>query len=131
MIVYGNEDTNAVAKSLLEGSSVRIRRGSLTVGERTLEGDDLSLLMVRPKYPQVNGLRDALLDKEQFAIVGGTGLAGMRSTDTMPYFVSGVHYPDLFVYDSRIHTIGSKAVRVAGVFGNDWSVEKGDIVWRD
>ncbi len=131
VIVYGNEDTNAVAKSLLDGSPVRVRRGSLTVGGRTLEGDDISIMMARPKFPQGSGSRDPRTEVGQFAIVGGTGLAGMRSTDTMPYFVSGVHYPDLFVYDSRIHLIGSKAVRVAGVFGNDWSVEKGEIVWRE
>ncbi len=131
MIVYGNEDTNKIAKYLLEGSPVHVRRGSVTVGDRTLEGDDLSVLMVRPKIMPDASSAEASGTRTQFAIVGGTGLAGMRSTDTMPYFVSGVHYPDLFVYDSRIHTIGSKAVRVAGVFGNDWSVEKGDIVWRD
>jgi hypothetical protein len=131
MIVYGNEDTNAIAKYLLDGSPVRVRRGSVTIGGRTLEGDDLSVLMVRPKSPPNGQPLESTAVHPQFAIVGGTGLAGMRSTDTMPYFVSGVHYPDLFIYDSRIHTIGSKAVRVAGVFGNDWSVEKGDIVWRD
>jgi poly(3-hydroxybutyrate) depolymerase len=131
MIVYGNEDTNAIAKHLLEGSPVRVRRGSVTVGDRNLEGDDLAVLLVRPKSPP-GGLPTAgSIAVPLFAIVGGTGLAGMRSTDTMPYFVSGVHYPDLFVYDSRIHEIGSKAVRVAGVFGNDWSIESGDIVWRD
>ena len=121
VIAYGNEDTNALIKAECGSGPVRIMRGAVKIGEKTLKGDDLSMLCVRPR-----GLGVRLI-----AIVGGTGIVGMRSTDTMPYFVSGVHYPDLFVYDSRIHTIGSKAVRVAGYFGNDWSVEKGDFAWRD
>jgi pimeloyl-ACP methyl ester carboxylesterase len=130
MIVYGNEDSNAIAKYLLQNGDVRVRRGSITVGGRTIEGEDLSVMMVRPK--ESAGTPSMLENAHyQFAIVGGTGLVGMRSTDVMPYFVSGVHYPDLFVFDSRLHEIGSKAVRIAGVFGNDWSVKNGEIVWRD
>ena len=120
-IVYGNEDTNSMAKRLLADSPVRVTRTKVTVGSRALEGDDLSILMVRPMKN----------DRNSFAIVGGTGLAGMRSTDTLPYFVSGVHYPDVFVFDSSLHTVGSKGVRVAGIFGTDWSVANGDFAWRE
>jgi poly(3-hydroxybutyrate) depolymerase len=124
-IVYGNEDTNLLAKRLLADSPVRLARGVAQIGSHELRGDDLSMLVVRP----ARGRLQAAV--EQFAVVGGTGLKGMRSTDTLPYFVSGVHYPDVYVFDSRIHTIGSKAVITAGYFGNDWSVERGEIVWRE
>jgi hypothetical protein len=124
-IVYGNEDTNALAKRLLAGSPLRVSRGSVTVGAATRNADDLSVLAVRPATGRL------AIAVDSFAIVGGTGLAGMRSTDLLPYFVSGVHFPDLFLFDSRIHVIGSKAVLATGYFGNDWSVENGEIVWRE
>ncbi len=130
-ILYGNEDSNSALKMFLQGSPVHIKRNLLTIADIQLSGDDLSILMTRPADPDrvVDG--DIRIAYPQIAIVGGTGIKGMRSTDLMPYFVSGVHYPDVFVYDSRIHTIGSKAVRVAGFFGNDWSVERGEFAWRE
>ena len=73
-VVYGNEDTNSVAARLLAGSPLRVRRGRVTVGERTLEGNDLSVLAVRPATGRLAVAVDC------FAVVGGTGLVGMRST---------------------------------------------------
>ncbi|MCH7945792.1 MAG: prolyl oligopeptidase family serine peptidase, partial [Armatimonadetes bacterium] len=122
IIAYGNEDTNYAIKRFLQDSPVRIGRESIVVGSKRLVGDDLSILMIRP----INDYSNLSI-----AVVGGTGIKGMRSTDTLPYFVSGIHYPDVFVFDSRLHEIGSKAVRVAGVFGTDWSVANGDFAWRD
>jgi hypothetical protein len=132
LVAYGNEASNRVIAEFLKGSPLRVGNGRLSVGERALKGEDLSFLA----YLRIAGVRKIKIgDTSDFlgaiAIIGGTGIVGMRGTDLMPYFVSGVHYPDLFVYDSRNHTIGSKAVRAAGYFGNDWSVEKGDIAWRD
>jgi hypothetical protein len=55
---------------------------------------------------------------------------GMRVTTRLPYFVSGVGFPDLMIFDSSMLLNGASGVRAAGYFGNDWSVEKGDVVWR-
>jgi hypothetical protein len=63
-------------------------------------------------------------------VVGGTGLSGMRLTDRMPYFVSGVAYPDCIVVDAQSLTKGINGVRVAGFFGNNWRVPEGDFVWK-
>ncbi|HXH61011.1 MAG TPA: prolyl oligopeptidase family serine peptidase, partial [Fimbriimonadaceae bacterium] len=127
-ILYGSEDTNSAIKFFCEKSPVHVTRESIKVGDREIKGADLSIMMV---YPGPDSLFDKSKKRNQFAIVGGTGIVGMRDTNTMPYFVSGVHYPDLMVYDSRLPMIGSKAVRVAGLFGNDWSVENGEFDWRD
>ena len=61
-------------------------------------------------------------------VVGGTGLVGMRVTESLPYFVSGVAYPDLFVAGPEMLNDGSQGVHLAGFFGMDWSVEKGRFV---
>lgn len=131
LLLYGNEDSNAAIKRYLAGSPVHVRNGEITVGDKSIKGDDLSVLMIRPIVPEEPVSRSLTVACSQIGIVGGSGLRGMRSTDLLPYFVSGVHYPDLFVFDSRIHMIGSKAVRVAGFFGNDWSVTSGEFAWRE
>jgi len=53
----------------------------------------------------------------------------MRLTDRAPYFVSGTGFPDLMVWTPETLAKGPAGVRAAGFFGNDWSVEQGDIVF--
>jgi hypothetical protein len=64
-------------------------------------------------------------------IVAGTGPVGMRLTNRLRWFVSGVVYPDLMVLGPKILIEGTSDVRAWGFFGNDWSVETGEIAWRD
>jgi len=54
----------------------------------------------------------------------------MRLTDRLPYFVSGVAYPDWIVLGPETLTKGSAGVRGAGFFGNDWEVGSGAAVWH-
>jgi hypothetical protein len=54
----------------------------------------------------------------------------MRLTDRLGYFVSGVGYPDCVVVGPEVLSQGSAGVRVAGVFGLDWTVTAGEFVWR-
>jgi poly(3-hydroxybutyrate) depolymerase len=121
VILYGNAQTNAAWSSLLAGSPVSVERGTLRVGRREIAGSDLACLFVRPRP----GSAQALV-----GVVGGTGLAGMRLTDRMPYFVSGVEYPDLIALGPEALERGSRGVRVAGFFGPDWRVETGEFAWQ-
>jgi pimeloyl-ACP methyl ester carboxylesterase len=121
VILYGNADTNSAWSSLLAESPVQVRRGGLKVGERTDKGDNLACLFLQ----RVPGT-----DYTCVAAISGTGLAGLRLTDRIPVFVSGVGIPDLLVLDSSMLTNGSDGIRVTGFFGNDWSVEKGELAWR-
>ena len=57
------------------------------------------------------------------AAVAGTGAVGRRLTDRLPYFVSGVGYPDWVVFDL-------KGIVGAGYFGNDWKLTGGESAWR-
>ena len=107
---------------MLADSPVQVGRGLVQVGGRAMTGDDLSIMMVRPRPNS---------DVASVAVVAGTGMVGMRSVNFMPYFVSGVHYPDLMVFDSSLHLEGSKGVRLAGFFGLDWSVANGEFAWRE
>ncbi len=121
VILYGNAATNAAWARLLEGCPVRIEPGRAAVGDRALTGDDMACLFLWPRP----GSETALV-----GVVSGSGLPGMRLTDRLPYFVSGVHVPDFCLIGVEMLRDGAKGVRAAGFFGNDWSVERGEFVWR-
>jgi predicted esterase len=122
VVLYGNADTNSAWKVLLADSPVQVRRGRITLGSRQLEGDGLGCLLVRPRPDD---------DVASVGAVTGSGLQGMRLTDRLPYFVSGVGYPDCAVFGPDTLRKGSEGIIAAGFFGNDWSIENGDFAWRD
>ncbi|MAE77407.1 MAG: alpha/beta hydrolase [Planctomycetes bacterium] len=122
VILYGRRDTNAGWDQVLKGCPVEVTAGAVRIGKREVKGDDLACLFCWPRH----GEKRALV-----GVVTGTGVAGMRLADRLPYFVSGVHYPDVFVAGPDILSNGTAGVRAAGFFGLDWSVDKGKIVWRD
>jgi hypothetical protein len=122
VILYGHADSNGTWASLLADSPVQVRRGWLRLGRRELRGDDLACLFLRPRPGS---------DRACVAAVSGTGLVGLRLTERASYFVAGVAYPDCTVFGADTLTKGNDGVRVAGFFGNDWSVEAGEFVWRE
>jgi hypothetical protein len=121
VIIYGNADTHAAWKALLGDSPVQVKRGEVQVGDKKETGDDLAALFVRPRSGS---------DKASIGVVSGIGLPGMRLTERMPYFVSGVAYPDCMILGTDALTKGVEGVRMAGFFGNDWSVTSGEFVWK-
>jgi hypothetical protein len=121
VILYGNAETNTAWRTLLAGSPVIVRRGVLRIGSRAFTGSDLACLFVRPRPGSAQA---------EVGVVGGTGPGGMRLTDRLPYFLSGVEYPDLLVLGPETLAEGSKGVRAAGFFGPDWGVETGEFAWQ-
>jgi pimeloyl-ACP methyl ester carboxylesterase len=122
VILYGHADSNGAWDALLGDSPVQVKRGRVVIGGRTLSGEDLACLFLRPRPGS---------DVACVGVVAGSGLTGMRLTDRAPYFTSGVAYPDCTVFDPTVLSQGADAARVAGFFGNDWSVEQGEFAWRD
>lgn len=113
VVLYGNADTNAAFAALLADSPVSVRRGEVRIGERTLTGDDLALLLVRPRPTS---------DVALVGVVAGSGAVGERLTERLAYFMSGVHYPDFLVLTPRALTEGVAGVQAAGFFDNDWRI---------
>jgi len=127
VIVYGHARSNKAWAALLGDSPVQIRPGEIilldenaSASRRRIVGDDLSCLMIRPRPGS---------DVASVGVVSGTGIVGMRCTDRLPYFVSGVAYPDCVVFDTSVWSKGIEGVRVAGFFGLDWTVTFGDFAW--
>ena len=120
VILYGNADTNAAWTALLGDSPVQVRRGGVRVGDRkrratTWPACSAAAARQRP------GLRRRRR---------GSGLAGMRLTDRLPYFVSGVGYPDCLILGSGPLERAWTACAAPGFFGLDWSVKTGEFAWK-
>ena len=120
ILLYGNSSTNRAWKTLLTESPVHVDNGVVLVGKRTYTGDDMSCVFVRPRI----GTASAIV-----GVVGGTGIAGMRGTNTMPYLLPGIGFPDLLITKTETLIKGEEGGIVAGFFGDDWSVENGEFVW--
>ncbi|MCW3052124.1 MAG: Alpha/beta hydrolase family [Chthonomonadales bacterium] len=119
VILYGNSDTNAAWKPLLSDSPVQVSRTHITAGTQNLTGDDLACLFIRPRPGSAHA---------SVGVVSGSGLTGMRLTDRLPYFVSGVEYPDYLVLTPDTLTSGISGVRLAGFFGPDWCIPTGEFL---
>lgn len=127
-VFFGNEDSNSEIARLLKFASVRLNRSSFQLEEHVLGGEDLSLMTTL--WGESKALFNGSPVYSPMAIIGGTGIEGMRATNHVPYFVSGVHYPDITVFRSNVNRIGTKAIELVGLFGDDRSVENGEMVWR-
>ena len=68
-------------------------------------------------------------DRASVAGVSGSGLTGLRLTERLPYFTSGVAYPDCFVLRATAPSESSPTPIAAGYFGADWDVESGEFAW--
>jgi dienelactone hydrolase len=120
VVLYGNADTNAAWATLAGNCPVQVSRGRVDVGDHAQMRDDLAVLAVYPRRGS---------DRALVGIVGGSGPVGMRLTMTLPYFVSGVAYPDWIVLDPTMLTGGLEGVRAAGFFSNDWQLDPDQSAW--
>ena len=120
VILYGNAASNGAWPALLGDSPVQVSRNEVKIGARVLTGGDLACLFLRPRPGS---------DVACVGIVSGSGLIGMKLTDRLNYFLSGVAFPDCTVIGPEMLSQGVKGIRAAGFFGNDWSVDHGDFAW--
>jgi hypothetical protein len=121
LIFFGNAATIQCWEKYLGTSPVQVRRGQVTIGAKNEEGADLACLFIRPRPGS---------DRACVAVIGGSGIVGMRLTDRLPIFASGIPYPDCVVFSAEMLSKGWAGVRAAGYFGIDWSVERGEFAWR-
>lgn len=115
VVFYGNSRTNKALAGLKLFGTVP----SIQIGSKNLTGD-LGVLWT-----------NSLEGRAMVGIIGGTTLKGCRAIERCPLFLSGVHFPDVYVAAPEMLLKGSKGVVAAGFYGPDWSVEKGDFAFRE
>ncbi|MCF0051911.1 prolyl oligopeptidase family serine peptidase [Dyadobacter sp. LJ53] len=118
VILYGNKDTNAAWDLLLKDCPVRVGKGKITVGEKQFSGDLATYFI----YPRPDS------DIASVGVIAGTSKKGFQAANANQYFSGGSGFPDLMVFSADMLKNGMEEVKMAGFFGNDWSVEKGEFV---
>jgi poly(3-hydroxybutyrate) depolymerase len=115
VILYGHADSTKAWKQLVgEEAAVQITRGKAKVNGKLIEGETTAVLAALPR---------ADVPGSEVGVITGTGLSGMRATDRLGYFGSGVGFPEVTVIEASIWKEGFTGVRGAG--------PKGQIVWRE
>ena len=120
IVLYGNADTNGAWSSLLAACPVEIRNGRARVGDRPFTGPGIAAYFIRPRPGSAVA---------SVGVVAWTGPAGWVAAGPGQYFVSGAGFPDLMLFSADMLRVGAGGVLAIGWFGNDWSVERGDIVF--
>ena len=121
VIIYGNKDNNAAWNKLLQDCPIQVSEGQVTIGGKTLSGDQWGSYFIYPRQDS---------EMASIGVVTATGIKGMKAAYANDYLVNGTRFPDLMIFDDQMMKAGLPGVHCSGFFGNDWSVEKGDFVWR-
>jgi hypothetical protein len=122
VIIYGSAQINSAWDKLIPDCPVQVNSRSVMIGAKKIEGEDLGCLFIWPR---------AGSNVASVGVVAGTGITGMRLTNQRQYLYPGYDYPDCIVFSSEMLREGSNGVRMAGFFGEDWSVETGEFVFNE
>ena len=121
VILYGNKDNNTAWKVLLKESPIQVKNMEVSFGNKKLQGDQWGMYFIVPRFDS---------DIASIGVVTATGISGMKSAYANHYLVNGTTFPDVLLFDQTVLSEGNSAVKCAGFFGNDWSIETGDFEWK-
>ncbi|GAB4050849.1 carboxylesterase family protein [Spirosoma litoris] len=113
VVLFGNATNNAAWQSLLADCPIQLERNRIRAGSQQWQGDDLATYFVWP----IKGSKTASV-----AVIGGTGLKGMKAASANQYFAGASGFPDFMIFGLDMVRDGSKGVRMAGFFDNDWKL---------
>ncbi|WP_083421743.1 carboxylesterase family protein [Arsenicibacter rosenii] len=113
VVLFGNATNNAAWKVLLADCPIQVERQQVRAGNQQWSGDDLAACFVWP----IRGSANASV-----AVIGGTGLKGMQAANANQYFAGASGFPDFMIFGLDMVKNGSKGVRMAGFFDNDWKL---------
>jgi pimeloyl-ACP methyl ester carboxylesterase len=119
VLLYGNRRTNALWRTLLADAPVQVDRGRVELPGKTVKGDGLCAIIVRPRAGSPTASVGA---------VAGSGIEGMRLSHIVRYLEPGLGLPDVTVFSADVLTKGDSGVLLSGFFGLDWSADKGEFV---
>jgi len=112
-------EKDVTAPDLLAGGPVLVGKGFVKAGGKRIEGTDLACFFLRPRAD--SGVACV-------GVVAGTGVQGMRLTNTRPYLSAGYALPDMIVFNADVGKGGGRGTKLAGFFGLDWGIESGEFI---
>ena len=121
VVIYGNKDNNSAWNILLKDSPIQVKNNKINFNGKLLSGNQWGMYFIVPR-------KDS--DKSSVGVVTATGGKGMKAAYMNHYLVNGTTFPDVLLFDDEVLVNGMSAVKCAGFFGNDWSVETGDFEWK-
>ncbi|AKD54228.1 carboxylesterase family protein [Spirosoma radiotolerans] len=113
VVLFGNATNNAAWKQLLADCPIQLERNRVRAGDQQWQGDDLAAYFVWP----IKGSATTSV-----AVIGGTGVKGMRAALANQYFAGASGFPDFMIFGLDMVRTGSKGVRMAGFFDNNWKL---------
>ncbi|MVT09167.1 carboxylesterase family protein [Chitinophaga tropicalis] len=119
VIIYGNASTNKAWKQLLQNAPVQVTRGKVTVGSQEYSGEGLAAYFMWPRADSKTA---------SVAVIGGTGLPGMRAADANQYFAGGSGFPDYMIFSTDLLQGNTSAVKTAGFFNNEWKLDESEMI---
>lgn len=119
VIIYGNKTTNKAWNTLLADAPVQMERNKITAGGKTWSGPDMAASFIWP----LKGSSVASV-----AVIGGTGIAGMKAAYANQYFAGASGFPDYMIYDAKMMLTGANAVKMAGFYNHAWVMSEADRV---
>jgi pimeloyl-ACP methyl ester carboxylesterase len=122
IIIFGNASTNSAWKTLLSDCPIQVERNKITAGSKTWQGNDLCAYFVWPQKQS---------DFASVGVVTGTGLPGMKAANANQYFAGASGFPDFMVYSLGLLKNGSKDIKLAGFYSNDWKLTTEESVTRE
>lgn len=121
VIIYGNASNNTAWNKLLSNCPLQVKNGSLTLGNKTLDGDNYGSYFIYKRNDSSNA---------SVGVVTATGSKGMKAAYANHYLVNGTTFPDVLIFNENVLLEGILGVECSGFFGNNWSYETGDFEWR-
>ncbi|WP_028376853.1 alpha/beta fold hydrolase [Leeuwenhoekiella sp. MAR_2009_132] len=122
IIIYGNKSNNTTWNKLLKDSPIQVSTNKIEMGSKSLTGDSWGALFI---YPRTDSAIASI------GVVTATGVEGMKAAYANDYLENGTTFPDVLIFDNTMLSKGIEGVKASGFFGNDWSVDKGDFIWRN
>jgi dienelactone hydrolase len=117
IILFGNMTTNSAWKKLLINCPIQVKRGSLTVGSKQFDGQDIATYFTWPRADS---------DIASIGVISGTGLVGMRAAEANQYFAAGSGYPDYMIFSVDMLKEGATGIKLTGFYDNNWNIQKSD-----
>jgi len=119
IILYGNSNTNAAWKMLLNECPIQVKRNQILAGNKIWNGDDMAACFVWPLHNS---------DIASVGVIAGTGLNGMKAANGNQYFAGASGFPDFMIYKSTMLQSGATGVELAGFFDNNWRMDEANMV---